>query len=63
MTIKRDLNQEEAVLKLASMGISPKIARKEIEETIKNDFLWFQIGDVVATYSPRKRKKWCLMYR
>lgn len=63
MTIKNNLNQKELIAELETIGITSKIALEKIAETVKNDFLWFRIGDVVATYSQRKRKKWCLMYR
>lgn len=57
MTTKKDLNQKELVSELSAMGISPKTTRKEISKTIKNHFLWFRIGDIVATYTPKKKKK------
>lgn len=63
MMIKKDLNQKELILELASVGIDPKTARKEIAETIKNNFFWFRIGGIIATYTPKRRKKWCMMCR
>lgn len=63
MTIKNDLNQKELIAKLAAIGTDVKVAQKEISETIKNKLLWFRIGDTVATYDARRKKKWCLMYR
>lgn len=61
MTIKRDLNQKELIAGLLEFGVDSKTAQKEISETIKNEHLWFRIGDAVAAYDARRKKKWCLM--
>lgn len=63
MIIKKDLNQKELIQELVNFGIDSKTAKKEISETVKNNFLWFRIGGVVAAYNPKKMKKWCIMCR
>ena len=61
-----DLNEKELFNLLKFHGFKKSEIKKEIEDTKKNDFLWFRLENIlycfVVTYSKHKRKKWALVY-
>lgn len=63
LKVVENLNQKELKKELLALNVGRKEIEKEIRETIENKNLWFRIGDIVCTYTARKRKKWCLMYK
>ena len=61
-----DLNEKELIESLKSHGFKKSEIKKEIEDTKKNDFLWFRLENIlynfIIKYLPHKRKKWGLVY-